>query len=114
MEEQNKDANPQARPFPAPERSYAEYDFGHIAYIIKDIKDILKDAVYAIGLSRTSERTLLRTAIDKIEFLNKVMQDSNVCLKDIKYRAYSDPNEVADEEDGCDVIEEYSDPKNEA
>ena len=109
MEEQNKDTKKEeqtARPFLATEPSYAEYDFGHIAYIIKDTKDILKDAVYAIGLSRTSERTLLRTAIDKIEFLDKVMRDSKESLKDTKFRAYSDPNEVADEEVGCDCCKD--------
>ena len=109
MEEQNKDTKKEeqtARPFLATEPSYAEYDFGHIAYIIKDTKNILKDVLYSIGLTRTSEKALLRTAKDHIDFVSKVLEDSKESLKDIKYRAYSDPNEVADEEAGCDVVED--------
>lgn len=106
MEEQNKDANPQARAFPAPERSYAEYDIGHLAYIVKDTKDMLKDVLYSIGLTRTSEKALLRTAKDHIDFVSKVLEDSKESLKDTKFRAYSDPNEVADEEVGCDCCKD--------
>ena len=102
MEEQNKvDTNPQARPFPAPERSYAEYDIGHLAYIVKDTKDMLKDVLYSIGLTRTSEKALLRTAKDHIDFVSKVLTDSKESLKDTKFRAYSDPDDDR-EAAGCD------------
>ena len=74
--------------------SFTKYDFGHIAHIIKNTEDILKDVMYSIGLSRTSERTLLRTASDNIKFIDKVMQDSKDTLKDIKYIAYYDLNEA--------------------
>lgn len=99
MEEQNKDANSQAKSFPAPERSYAEYDIGHLAYIVKDTKDILKDVLYSIGLTRTSEKALLRTAKDHIDFVSKVLSDSKESLKDTKFRAYSDADD--DDETCC-------------
>ena len=105
-EEQNKDSNPQGKAFPTLERSYALYDISHLAYIVKDTKDMLKDVLYSIGLTRTSEKALLRTAKDHIEFVSKVLEDSKESLKDTKFRAYSDPNEVADEEAGCDVVED--------
>ena len=99
-----------ARPFLAKEpednRSYALYPIEHLAYIVKDTKDLLKDVLYSIGLTRTSEKALLRTAKDHIEFVSKVLEDSKESLKDTKFRAYSDPDEVADEEAGCDVVED--------
>ena len=113
-EEQNKDSNPQDKAFPTPERSYALYDISHLAYIVKDTKDLLKDVLYSIGLTRTSEKALLRTAKDHIDFVSKVLEDSKESLNGVKFRAYSDPDEVADEECGCDLVEEYSDPKNKA
>lgn len=100
MEEQNKDTKKEeqtARPFPATEPSYAEYDIGHLAYIVKDTKDILKDVLYSIGLTRTSEKALLRTAKDHIDFVSKVLSDSKESLKDTKFRAYSD----ADDDEIC-------------
>lgn len=95
-----------ARPFLAPEPSYAEYDIGHLAYIVKDTKDLLKDVLYSIGLTRTSEKALLRTAKDHIDFVSKVLEDSKESLKDTKFRAYSDPDEVADEAAGCDCCKD--------
>ena len=105
MEEQNKDANPQGRSLPAHERGYAEYNIGHLAYIVKDTKDMLKDVLYSIGLTRTSKKALLHTAKDHMDFVSKVLEDSMESLNGVKFRAYSDPNEVADEEVGCDCCE---------
>ena len=96
MEDDNKNTN----------ASFAEYDFGHIAHIIKDTKDMLKDVLYSIGLTRTSKKALLRTAKDNMDFVSKVLEDSRESLNGVKFIAYSDPNEVADEEDGCDVVED--------
>lgn len=76
---------------------YAEYDFGNIADIVRDAKDILLDAERSYGLTRVSEKVLLRQALERIEFVDKVMRDSRETLKQIKYRTYSGPNEVADE-----------------
>ena len=95
-------------------RSYAEYTIEHLAYVIKETKELLKDVLYSIGLTRTSEKALLRTAKGHIDFVSQVLDDSTGVLHETRFRAYSDPNEVADEEAGCDVVEEYSDPKNEA
>ena len=108
MKEQNKDANPQARPFTAPECSYAEYDIGHLAYIVKDTKDLLKDVLYSIGLTRTSEKALLRTAKDHIDFVSKVLSDSKESLKDTKFRAYSDPDD--DREGGSCCVDKVDEP----
>ena len=103
MEEQNKvDTNPQARPFLAPERSYAEYDIGHLAYIVRDTKNLLKDVLYSIGLTRTSEKALLRTAKDHIDFVSKVLDDSRESLNGVKFRAYSDPDDNREAGSCCD------------
>ena len=99
-EKDNKDKD--ANPLPAPERSYALYDISHLAYIVKDTKDILKDVLYSIGLTSTSKNALLRTAKDHIDFVSKVLEDSKDSLNGVKFRAYSDPDEVADEAAGCD------------
>ena len=104
MEEQNKDTKKEeqtARPFLAPEPSYAEYDIGHLAYIVKDTKDMLKDVLYSIGLTRTSEKALLRTAKDHIDFVSKVLEDSKESLKDTRFRAYSDPNDDREADIDC-------------
>ena len=110
MEEQNKDTKKEeqtARPFlekePEDNRSYALYPIEHLAYIVKDTKDLLKDVLYSIGLTRTSEKALLRTAKDHIEFVSKVLEDSKESLKDTKFRAYSDSDDDREAENCSDA-----------
>jgi hypothetical protein len=77
-------------------RSYAEYTIEHLAYVLEDTKELLRDVLYSIGLTRTSEKALLRTAKGHIDFVSKVLDDSTGVLHGTKFRAYSDPNEELD------------------
>lgn len=77
-------------------RSCAEYTIEHLAYVLKDTKALLKDVLYSIGLTRTSEKALLRTAKEHIDFVSKVLDDSTGVLHGTMFRAYSDPNEELD------------------
>lgn len=75
-------------------RSYALYDPEHIENIVKRTRDIIKDVEYSIGLSKESRQVLLDKAVEHLDFIGEVMEDSmDSTLKGVKFKRYSDRDE---------------------
>ena len=75
---------------PTGARSYAPYTYDHVENIIIKVRDMLRDLGYSIGLSKASKDILLREALDSVDFVKKLMQDSKQSLGKIEFISYCD------------------------
>lgn len=88
---------------PTEARSYAPYTYDHVENIIIKLRDMLRDIRCSIGLSRTSKDILLGEALDSVDFVKKLMQDSRQSLGKIEFISYCDDTEVCP---GTDAMED--------
>ena len=84
---------------PTGARSYAPYTYDHVENIIKKLRDMLRDIRCSIGLSKTSKDILLGEALDSVDFVKKLMQDSRQSLGKIEFISYCDGTGVCLEHD---------------
>ena len=79
-------------------RSYAPYTYDHVENIIIKLSDMLRDIRCSIGLSRTSKDILLGEALDSVDFVKKLMEDSKQSLGKIEFISYCDglPDPIED------------------
>lgn len=79
--------------------SYAPYTYDHVENIIIKLRDMLRDIRCSIGLSRTSKDILLGEALDSVDFVKKLMEDSKQSLGKIEFISYCDSPGVCLEPD---------------
>ena len=84
---------------PTGARSYAPYTYDHVENIIIKLRDMLRDINCSIGLSRTSKDILLGEALDSVNFVKKLMEDSKQSLGKIEFISYCDGTGVCPEPD---------------
>ena len=84
---------------PTGARSYAPYTYDHVENIIIKLRAMLRDIRYSIGLSRTSKDILLGEALDSVDFVKKLMEDSKQSLGKIEFISYCDGTGVCPEPD---------------
>jgi len=70
--------------------SYAPYTYDHVENIIIKLRDMLRDIRCSIGLSKTSKDILLGEALDSVDFVKKLMEDSKQSLGKIEFISYCD------------------------
>ena len=78
---------------PTGARSYAPYAYDHVENIIIKLRDMLKDIRYS-GLTRASKDILLGEALDSVDFVEKLMEDSKQSLGKIEFISYCDDTKV--------------------
>ena len=79
---------------PTGARRYASYTYDHVENIIIKLRDMLRDIRCSIGLSRASKDILLGEALDSVDFVKKLMEDSRQSLGKIEFIEYCDDTNV--------------------
>lgn len=71
-------------------RNYAPYRYSHVEYIISNLREMIRDVVYSVGMSNTSKGIILNESLKNLDFLTKLIKDSKQSLEDIEFISYSD------------------------